>query len=78
MADPASINAFERIVESSPTVVVVLLLVCWLLWRGLRDEIQENRKIATLAAESAVQNAEAIRHLTTAVDKLRERIEDAR
>jgi ABC-type nickel/cobalt efflux system permease component RcnA len=67
----ADISLIERVVESSPVIVIILLLACGLLWRTLREEMREWRAIAKA-------HGEAMTALTAAVDKLRERIEGSR
>lgn len=58
------ISAFQRIVESSPPLVIILLLACGILWRTLREEMAEWRKIAD-------RNSTTNQALTTAIERLR-------
>ncbi len=63
-------GAIERLVESSPAVVIILIIACGVLWTTLRQEMKEWRQIAA-------KNSEAVHALTVAVDRLREKIDDA-
>lgn len=59
------ISAIQRIVESSPPLVVLLLFACWVLWRTLREEMREWRQIAD-------RNSTTNQALTTAIERLRD------
>lgn len=61
----------ERVTESSPVVVLILLAACVILWRQLREEILNCRSLHAQSIESNLK-------LTAAIDRLAERIEDAR
>jgi ABC-type nickel/cobalt efflux system permease component RcnA len=65
------ITMLQRIVESSPAIVAVLLVACWVLWRTLREEIAACR---LLHAES-IKSQET---LASAIEKLSARIEGHR
>lgn len=65
------VTLFERIAESSPVIVLILLAALIVLWRTLREEIQSCRGLH-------VQSIETQRNLTAAIERLAERIEEAR
>lgn len=65
------VQLLERVAESSPVIVVVLLVACGLLWRTLREEIASCRALH-------VQSIESQQRLAGAIERLAERIEGAR
>ena len=65
------ITMLQRIVESSPAIVAILLVACWVLWRTLREEIAACRTLHT-------QSIEAQQQLSTAIDRLVARMEGPR
>ncbi len=62
------LSVLDRIAESSPVIVLILIVACTVLWKTLREEMREWRAIAS-------RNTDAVHALTVAVDRLRERID---
>lgn len=67
----SDITLIERAVESSPVIVIILMGACLILWRTLREEIQSCRGLHA-------QSIETQQKLTAAIERLAEKIEDAR
>lgn len=64
------LQVIERVMESSPAIVVVLLGACVMLWRTLREEIASCRALHG-------QSIEAQHKLADAVNQLASRIQDS-
>ncbi len=81
----SDIGAIERIVESSPVIVVVLTVAVVVLWRRSERQDAKYEALGSAVTELAKQvtaaiseNSQATHALTTAVDRLRERIDTVR
>ena len=61
----SDISAVQRIMETSPPLVVILLVACGILWKTLREEMAEWRKIAD-------RNSTTNAALTAAIERFRE------
>jgi ABC-type nickel/cobalt efflux system permease component RcnA len=72
------ITMLQRIVESSPAIVAVLLVACWVLWRTLREEIAACRELHADNIKAQQETAGTQAQLAKAIDGLTARIEGHR
>ncbi len=64
------VTVLERLTESSPVIVAILLGACIMLWRTLREEITSCRALHAQSIETQQQ-------LTAAIERLSDKIESA-